>query len=79
MVSISDKVLFLFLRTLNDSERDKEKRKEEELHKEVFSADLTITFVLVTALLVSCSFGGWSLQRLEEEVCFPTCIEFFMG
>ena len=40
----------------------KKKRKEEELQKEVFSADLIKAFVLVTALSVSCSFGGWSLQ-----------------
>ena len=48
----------------------------------MFSADLTIAFVLVTVLSVSCSFGGWSIQiqRLEEgEFWIPTCVEFPMG
>ena len=40
----------------------KQRRKEEELRKEVFSADLTIAFVLVTVISISCSFGGWSVQ-----------------
>ena len=38
-----------------------ERDKEEKLQKEVFSAELTIAFVLVTVLSVSCSFGGWSV------------------
>ena len=45
----------------------KEIKEKEEMKKEVFSADLTIAFVLVTILSVSCSFGGWSvyIQRLS--------------
>ena len=57
------------------------KRRKEELQKEVFSADLTIAFVLVTVLSVPCSFGGWSeqIQRLEEgEFCVPMCVESLM-
>ena len=48
----------------------------------MFSADLTIAFVLVTVLSVSCSFGGWSvqIQRLEEgEFWVPMCTESLMG
>ena len=47
----------------------------------MFSADLTIVFVLVTVLSVSCSFGGSSVQvqRPEEgEFWVPTCVESFM-
>ena len=43
-------------------EIDKEKEEKNNCKKEVFSADLAITFVLVTVLSVSCSYGGLSLQ-----------------
>ena len=48
--------------------RERYRKRKEELQKEIFSADLTIVFVLVTVLSVPCSFGGWSvqIQRLEE-------------
>ena len=55
----------------------KEMKKRRIIAKRCFFADLTIVFVLVTVLSVSCSFGGWSIQiqRLEErEFWVPTCI-----
>ena len=44
----------------------------------MFSADLTIAFVLVTVLTVPCSFGGWSvqIQMLEGEFWIPICVVY---
>ena len=61
---------------------EKDKEKEEELQKEMFSADLTLAFVLVTVLSVPYSFGGWpvQIQRLEEgEFWVPLCVESLLG
>ena len=52
------------------------------MRKEVFSADLTIAFTLVTVLSVPCSFGGWSvqIQRLEEgEFSVPMSVEYYLA
>ena len=55
------------------------KKKKKELQKEVFSADLTIAFVLVTVLSVPCSFGSWSIQIQRHEggeFWVPMCGEY---
>ena len=59
----------------------KEIKKRRRIAKRGVSADLTIAFVLVTVLSVSCSFGGWSvqIQRLEGEFWVPAYVESLMG
>ena len=51
----------------------KKRRKEELLQKEVFSADLTIAFVLITVHSVSCSLvaGPYKFKGLKRGILGP--------